>query len=154
MTKHIAWLVATVGLLCSCSGRGGDAQTNGDLRLSLRTGGVEEVEVFAIAEGANMSAWVNPTMLTTQYHLKLDIRKPALSEDEVSRLDRALARTECRPSADRPDIRTGVIFVGTGGSWVRGFYYGPHGDKGQVDDHPCDLGAGLYEWARSRLPRY
>jgi hypothetical protein len=146
MKGKIGILVAFFTMI-GCSVQQG---ANGDLREKLQNHSIKRVEVLQVPEGV-ATVRVTPDNIEEMYHSKLELRASALLP-ELHSLEKALARTECRPSPSEVDVRTAILFFDEANHKVHGFYYGAGGKHGLVDKSSCELGKGLFDWARSRLP--
>lgn len=145
-------LLLTVACIVACNPRKSDVSVVSSDELRALVGGtVEEIEVLAIAEDANTTVTTAET-ISDHFHVKLDVRRPALSGPEINSLVQALRSTSCRSKSDAVDVRTAIIFWGTDHKKLKAFYYGSQGHGGQIDDGaPCDLSPGLYKWAHRQL---
>lgn len=153
LTKSVALLLISICLLGCGDHRKSDVVSvvSTSELAELAGGNVQEIEILGIAEDANTS-FSTPDTISDHYHVRLEIRKPALSGAEIRGLIAALRSTTCTSSGDPVDVRTAIVFWGADHKKLKGFYYGSQGHGGQIDHGaPCQLGPGLYKWAQGQL---
>ncbi len=117
---------------------------------SLRSSGVERVEILQIPPRVLTRTRVTPDMLERSFHYKLiirDIRGGAFGPDLLA----ALVSTSVQPAAEMGDVRWGVIFFGSGEQRVESLYFDAAGHRGALDSLAVSFKGDMVKWLNANF---
>lgn len=116
-----------------------------ELISSLRSSGVERVEILQIPPRVLTRTRVTPEMLERSFHYKLiihDIRGGAYSPDLLA----AVESTSVQPAAEMGDLRWGVLFFDAREQRIASLYFDASGHRGAVDSQAVSFKGDLIKW--------
>lgn len=150
MKTSAAFGIMFLNYVIWCLGVTGCTREGGVHRISIDGRDVTQVIVVEVPRTISAPVAFTQETLEQRYHQKLDLRAGAFL-GHIDDLDQALSETKCEQSAEKSDLRTGIVFFDPSGARVRSFYYGVDPSIGAVDGAPCRLSPALYRWVRKQL---
>lgn len=146
----LAFLLTTTTSICCAQGVPANTANVPQSRIdalisSLKSNGVERVEILQIPPGVLTRALITPDMQERTFDYKLfirDLRGGAYSASLLA----GVTSTFAQPAAEMGDLRWGMIFFGADEARIASIYFDASGHRGVVDSLAVSFKGDLSKW--------